>query len=147
MRKIISILLIFYSLFFYCNNYTIYSDSWSITIGKSEVLSSKKNKMGDLAVIEKSQNLNDTIYAQRYLCGAMSDDITSSIIIKKNNEIICERSNLNSGLDFFSKIELSKVFKNANVEQGDILDIYFKIDWETEISNSETVLLGKLKIK
>ena len=104
--------------------------------------------MGDLAVLE-NVNLLDTLYADRYLCGQGSDNSISTVRIMKNEKLICERSNKNSGYLFSSKVQLAEIFNSGEISKGDILDIYFQLDTESEPIDeySEFILLGKIKIK
>ena len=147
MGKITCFILLFTSTIYYSNNLNLNIDSWKISVGKKTILSSyNKNEMGDLVVLNKI-NLNDTLYAERILCGQhISKNLVSIITVKKNNKVICEKLNIKSGSVFESKIQLAEIFNKENIDSGDIIDIYFTIEKVKNVS-METVLLGRIKIK
>ncbi|RZJ65527.1 MAG: hypothetical protein EOO50_13350 [Flavobacterium sp.] len=130
-------------------NGAVNSNSWSISIGKKEILASYKgNKMGDLATIETaSVKPTDVLVAKRYLCGMSAQDATSTLIFKNSsNDIINETQNTDDGMTFFVRLPMAKILESPNFEKG-IVDVYFVIDTKVKTEKKDAVLLGRLNFK
>lgn len=128
---------------------TLNINSWSIHIGKKEILASRKKKqMGETAIVDlKKIETTDTLFVQRYLCGYTGQNSNSTLTIKnQQNEIIHETVNKNNQLMFTAKMAMSNILSSKKFHPDIILSVFFSIDSKSE-NLKQTVLIGKLKIK
>lgn len=123
-------------------------DTWFVKLGKKDLLTWQKNKVGDTATLDLIKlKINDTLYVQQYFCGGSAENsITTLQLINHDNKIIAESINTKDDLLFFTgKIALKDVFIKNHVQQGEIINILFTI--RQDVGNlDERLLLGRLRL-
>lgn len=123
------------------------ANTWSITIGKTELLSWMKHGIGAEASVKKSAlRLSDTLHAQMYFCGSDAQHSTSVLTIKNSSDsLIASYPHKNTGLGFEADAPL-KGFLNQ-CSPGETLQLYFSIFNAEQKALNRTLLLGKLKLR
>lgn len=123
------------------------SNTWCISIGKTELLSWMKHDIGAEASVKKSTlRLSDTLHAQMYFCGSDAGNSTSVLTIKNSSDsLIGSYPHKNTGLGFEADAPL-KGFLNR-CSPGESLQIYFSIFNAEHKALNKTLLLGKLKLR
>lgn len=122
------------------------TNSWSIRIGKNEVLASwKNNKMGDTARLDlKKLNPDDTLFAGQHLCGSSAKGALVTLTLKnERNEIIAKTSNRESQWDFAAAMPLKGILTSPDLRPGQTLRVFFSIEWEQK-EKPQTDMLGVL---
>lgn len=125
------------------------TNTWNIKIGDSLIMATwLHNKMGDTAVIDlKKFNSKDTIYAQRYLCGAFAEDEQCTLTIKnENGEVIGESKNTSNAWAYGVKMPLEEITNSNKFIKGQAMKVYFTIDFSGK-AGVKTVLLCNLKFE
>ncbi len=109
------------------------TNTWNIKIGDSPIMATRlHNKMGDTGVVNvKKIGINDTLYAERYLCGygGKGDDIATLTIKNLDNQIICESKNTRNIWSFDAKLPLSEILNSNKFKKGQMVKVYFTMDF------------------
>ncbi len=124
------------------------ANTWSIRIGKTEVMNWQKNELGETAILKKNKlKLTDTLFTQRYLCGNTGGYSTTTLVIKNElSQTIKESIHKGDQFMYTAQISINDILTSSGFTYGQPISLFFSIDNKTG-KISETVLLGKLIIQ
>jgi hypothetical protein len=152
MKKHLSLLLILSTLLFSAfttsnRSKSFNTNSWSVSIGKTDLLCQTKNRIGDEIVIaKKSLKATQVLHARMYFCGQSADNATATLTIKNNfNKTLKEYSKQSYGLEFGADAPLKDFIEEFL--PGQTIKIYFSISGAENEGLNTTVLLGQIKLK
>ncbi len=122
-------------------------NTWSISVGKTELMSWMKQEIGAETSVKKSAlRLSDTLHAQMYFCGSDAGNSTSVLTIKNSSDsLIAAFSHRNTGLSFEADAPLKAFLTQCS--PGETLQLYFSIFNAEQKTLNRTILLGKLKFR
>lgn len=123
------------------------SNTWSISIGKTELLSWMKQEIGaEVSVRKSALRLSDTLHAEMYFCGSNAQRSISVLTIKNSSDkLLASYPHQNNGMGFEANAPL-KGFLNQGAT-GETLLIYFSVFDAEQKALNRTILLGKLKLQ
>jgi len=124
------------------------ANSWSISIGKKEVLASwKNNKMGDTAVLfKKNLNPSDTVFTEQFWCGYSGVKCTTKLTITNSDKQIIKESIVKDNQWLSMQILLSDILNSQNIKNNGIAEVYFTVN-NSEQNINQTAMLGVLVFK
>lgn len=122
-------------------------NTWSISVGKTQLLSWMKQEIGAEASVKKSAlRLSDTLHAQMYFCGSDAGNSTSVLTIKNSSDsLIAAFPHKNTGPGFEADAPLKGFLSQCS--PGETLQLYFSIFNAEQKAMNRTLLLGKLKLR
>lgn len=122
------------------------TNTWSISIGKTELLSWRKQEIGAEAGVKRSAlRLSDTLHARMYFCGSNARHSISVLTIRNSSDkLIASYTHQNQGIGFEADAPLNGFLDQC--PQGESLQVYFSILDAEQKALNRTILLGKLKL-
>lgn len=120
--------------------------TWTIRIGKTELLSSKKDKLGDSAYVNLNMFKKDTLFVEKYTCLFGGGTVSVLTILNEESKVISTTTNTNSSLGYSASIPIKDIINSNEFNNAKTISIYFSI-LRTKEDNNENVLLGKLKLR